>query len=60
MPLQQGKSREAISSNIKTELGAGKKRDQAIAIALHQAGKSKYARNIDLKKYCRCSRCHGA
>ena len=41
MPLKKGKSREAISQNIKTEMKSGKKQKQAIAIALNVAGLSK-------------------
>ena len=41
MPLEQGSSREAVSANIATERAAGKPEQQAIAIALHEAGKSK-------------------
>ncbi len=41
MPLKSGKSKEVISSNIKTEIKAGKPRDQSIAIALNKAGKAK-------------------
>lgn len=41
MPLQKGKSREAVSNNIRTEIAAGKPRKQAIAIALNTAGKSR-------------------
>jgi hypothetical protein len=41
MPLKSGKSRKAISENIKTEMAAGKPRQQAIAIALHKAKKGK-------------------
>lgn len=37
MPLRKGKSRADISANIETELGAGKKRSQAVAIALNTA-----------------------
>jgi len=41
MPLKQGKSKAAVSANIKTEIAAGRPKDQAIAIALSKAGKSK-------------------
>lgn len=41
MPLKSGKSKAVIAANIKTEMMAGKKRPQAIAIALSKAGKSK-------------------
>jgi nicotinamide mononucleotide (NMN) deamidase PncC len=41
MPLAKGKSKKAISSNIKTEMAAGKKQDQAVSIALSVAGKGK-------------------
>lgn len=37
MPLKKGKSRAAISSNIKTEIAAGKPQPQAVAIALSEA-----------------------
>jgi hypothetical protein len=36
MPLSKGKSKKAVSKNIKTEMGAGKSQKQAVAIALHQ------------------------
>lgn len=39
--LEGGSSEEAISHNIKTEMAAGKPRDQAVAIALSKAGKSR-------------------
>lgn len=39
MPLLKGKKN--IGKNIKTEEAAGKKKSQAIAIALNVAGKSK-------------------
>lgn len=41
MPLKPGKSKEVISQNIRTEIKAGKPKDQAIAIAMSKAGKSK-------------------
>lgn len=34
MPLKQSSSKAAVGKNIKTEMAAGKPRDQAIAIAL--------------------------
>ena len=41
MPLQKGKSRAAISSNIKTEMAAGKPQKQAVATAMSEAGMSR-------------------
>ena len=40
MPLKKGSSKEVVSSNIKTEMAAGRPQKQAIAIALSTAGKS--------------------
>lgn len=37
MPLKKGASQNTISSNIKTEINAGKPDKQAIAIALNNA-----------------------
>jgi len=45
MPLKKGKSKKAISENISREMHAGKKKSQAIAIAMNVAGKSKKKRS---------------
>ena len=45
MPLKQGKSKAAVSQNIKTEMAAGKPQKQAIAIAFSKAGKSRKKRS---------------
>lgn len=41
MPLKSGKSDKVVSQNIKTEVSHGKSQDQAVAIALKKAGRSK-------------------
>lgn len=52
MPLKAGKSKQVISSNIKTEIAAGKKQPQAVAIALSKARESgaKMKKSKSLKK----------
>lgn len=41
MPLKTGSSDKTVSTNIKTEMNAGRPQKQAVAIALNKAGKSK-------------------
>lgn len=41
MPLKSGKSKKVISENIKELMSTGRKQEQAVAIALKKAGKSK-------------------
>jgi hypothetical protein len=41
MPLVQGSSREAVSTNIRTEIKAGRPQKQAVAIALNTARRGK-------------------
>jgi len=41
MPLKKGSSKKDISSNIKTEMNAGKPQRQSIAIAMSEARKGK-------------------
>ena len=45
MPLKPGKSQKVISSNIRTEMKAGRPQKQAIAIAMSKAGMSKPRKN---------------
>lgn len=41
MPIKKSGSKKAVSSNIKTEMAAGKPQKQAVAIALSVARKAK-------------------
>jgi len=40
-PLIKGSSKKVVDQNIATEMRAGKPRDQAVAIAMNKAGKSR-------------------
>ena len=41
MPLKSGSSKDVIAENIRTEVHAGKPQNQAVAIAMSKAGKSR-------------------
>jgi uncharacterized protein YoaH (UPF0181 family) len=41
MPLQRGKSKKAVSTNIKELMATGRPQPQAIAIAMKKAGKAR-------------------
>lgn len=46
MPLKPGKSRAAMSYNIRTEMKHGKPRKRAVAIAMRKAGMPKKHRTM--------------
>lgn len=50
MPLKHGSSKKDISDNIRTEMHAGKKQSQAVAIAMSEAGKSRNKSHKSKKK----------
>lgn len=41
MPLKKGKSKKVISENIAELIRSGRPKDQAVAIAMSKAGKSR-------------------
>ena len=50
MPLMKGKSKKTISANIAELMKSGYSHDQAIAIAMNHAGKSKKTKVKGKKK----------
>ena len=50
MPLVKGKSRKAVSSNIKTLIEEGRPQKQAVAISMGMAGMKKEMSEMEKKK----------
>ena len=51
MPLQTGRSPKAISANISELNDSGRSQNQAVAIAMNKAGKSKKKNKSSAKTY---------
>ena len=51
MPLQTGSSPKAISANISELIDSGRSQNQAVAIAMNKAGKSKKKNKSSGKTY---------
>ena len=51
MPLHKGSSQKTVSSNISELMHSGYKHDQAIAIAMSKAGKSRKKKKSSGKSY---------
>ena len=52
MPLKSGKSKKAVSENIKRLTREGKPPKQAIAIALQKAGKARKKNGLFIYRFC--------